>query len=135
MATKKQTKAQLQQVIEQLQKDLATAQGTKDNQQTLIEQNAHDIKFLKAKITEADECYSSLKSSYEASIQDRQRLEKTNSQLVTAHREMETDRDKWRTTFLEEQQAKRKARELFVRQAHLAGELAELTTSVALKHG
>lgn len=53
MRTREQSKAQLQRVINQQQKDLAVMASTKENQQTLIEQHARRIEDLKAKLDEA----------------------------------------------------------------------------------
>lgn len=69
-----------------------------------------------------------------AATEDRLKVLQHAYDTLLAERDQVTEeRERWRTNFLDEQRQKNEARELLIRQAHLAGEVAKLATPVSLK--
>lgn len=70
-----------------------------------------------------------------AATEERLRVLQTAYDGLLAERDRAVEeRETWRAEFLREQRDKMHARELLIRQAHLAGEVAKLATNVSMKN-
>lgn len=131
MPRKVQTKAQLQRVINQQQKDLAVMASTKEGKQTLIEQQAvriadlnNMLDKLQGRIEAHEKSYAALLDSYKAEKNVVAATEDRHRALASQLNEVMSDRDNWKRDFMMMQDAHRKMRQNLFEQARLAGVLA-----------
>lgn len=108
--------------------------GQRDAAITDAEQADARLKEAMGRIDAHEKSYQTLLQNYTALQEKTRALDMQCRRAEAEFQEMNTDRDNWKQHFLEEQAANRKSKELLVRQAHLAGELAQMVTPANLRN-
>jgi chromosome segregation ATPase len=89
---------------------------------------------LEERIQAHEESERQLREALQSKTTDFNKMDEDRRMLCGQLELAKRDRDDWKNSFAEEQRANRKSKELLVRQAYLAGELAQLVTPANLRN-
>lgn len=128
MSKKLQTKAELVNMITNLEKQLNYAANTQAGMQIRLDQDAHDMKVLKDQVAAHEQSYAALLDSYKAEKNVVAATEERHRVLAAELNDVKADRDNWRRDYLAMHAEFRRMRKEFFTQARLAGVLADEAT-------
>lgn len=127
---KRMTKAQLINEVNQLNRRMTDLYNTSAPAyaERLAGQLRAKDEYIKKLEEQSQQRFENFKQEYAARMDSDRKL----SLLEVTVNDLVKERDDWKDAFLKEQRLKNEARELLVRQAHLAGEVAKLVGMAGL---